>query len=175
MPRRVVVLDTNQIQSDWLLRGLAARVLRFMSFHNYLKVVVPPVVVEELVANHAHGKSKADRELKALNRERSRAGLPLLRDDAVAVDYRAFFAQFVDDSVSWEVADWPRVSHAEIVEWSLSGRAPFDGSDRGYRDALIWATVRDLAAAGHEVAFATRDRDFEGGRRGEQAVMPSGS
>jgi hypothetical protein len=174
MPETVVVLDTNQVQSDWLLKGLAVRVLRFLSWHDYLKVVIPPVVVEELVANHERGKVAAERNLQALNRDRSRAGLPLVRAAEDPVEYRTFLDNFLADTVSWEIAGWPSVSHAEIVGWSLLQRAPFDEKDRGYRDSLIWTTVKELAAAGHAVAFATRDRDFDNGTPGELATHLAG-
>lgn len=166
----VVVLDTNILQSDWMMQGLAMRVLRFMSMHDYLTVVIPAVVVEEIVANHERNKLAAVSTLKRMNSERRRDGLPVLQSVQEPVDYRAFLVEFLDEAVSgWGVADWPSVSHADLTRSSLAGGAPFDTTDRGYRDALVWETARELAAQGSHVILASNDRDFADGRTGRLA------
>lgn len=53
---------------------------------------------------------------------------------------------------------------------------PFDQTDKGYRDALIWATVLDVArsaAAGTEVVFVTQDKDYRGTGEHAEALHPS--
>lgn len=167
----VVVLDTNVLQADWMMRGLAIRVLRFMSWHNYLTVVIPTVVLEEIVSNHDRQKRAAQTALAKLNRERHRDGLPVVREVADPVDYRTYINEFMDEVVSsWELAPYPAVQHEEIVKHSLSGSPPFDATDRGYRDFLVWETVRELAAQGRHVVFASNDGDFNNGTSGQLAA-----
>lgn len=166
----VVVLDTNLLQSDWMMQGLAMRVLRFMSWHDYLTVVIPAVVVEEIVANHERNKRAAVSTLKRMNIERRRDGLPVVQSVQEPVDYRAFLGEFLSEAVSgWSVADWPSISHADMTGWSLAGEPPFDATDRGYRDALVWETARELAEQGGRVILASNDHDFAEGRSGRLA------
>lgn len=53
------------------------------------------------------------------------------------------------------------------MDWSLSEHPPFDATDKGYRDALIWATVCEVAesaSVGSTTVFITEDRDFRDGK-----------
>ncbi|KLN73004.1 hypothetical protein ABM90_04000 [Rhodococcus erythropolis] len=59
----------------------------------------------------------------------------------------------------------PAADHDVLVEWSLSEHPPFDETDKGYRDALIWESVKVVAAgspANSEIVFVTNDKDFCG-------------
>ena len=61
------------------------------------------------------------------------------------------------------VAPFPAFSHETLVSWSLDSHRPFDSTDKGYRDALIWRTVCDVAAAGQAgttTIFVTEDGDY---------------
>lgn len=61
------------------------------------------------------------------------------------------------------VAAIPRAAHEILVSWSIDSHPPFDSTDKGYRDALIWHTVRDVAAAhaeGSTILFVTADGDY---------------
>jgi len=63
------------------------------------------------------------------------------------------------------------LDHDTLVNWSLWEHPPFDSTDKGYRDALIWATVRDVAAEaepGRAVLFITNDNDCCDGK---QAIL----
>jgi hypothetical protein len=54
------------------------------------------------------------------------------------------------------------LDHDTLVNWSLWAHPPFDSTDKGYRDALIWATVREVAAEaklGCAIVFVTNDND----------------
>ncbi len=55
----------------------------------------------------------------------------------------------------------PAVTHEAVLERALSGRRPFDQDGRtGYRDALIWHTVLELAQTTTNVVLVSNDGDF---------------
>jgi PIN domain len=57
--------------------------------------------------------------------------------------------------------DLPDVAHRDLVERALARRAPFDDRGQaGYRDALIWHNLLEIAASGQMVIFVTNDGDF---------------
>jgi hypothetical protein len=56
------------------------------------------------------------------------------------------------------MAPIPDVSHAEVARRSLDQRRPFDGTDRGYRDTLLWHTALDLLREGNSVVLVSNDK-----------------
>jgi len=60
---------------------------------------------------------------------------------------------------------YPKTPHDKIVERALQRRKPFKHNGSGYRDLLIWESVRSQAFGGHErIAFATANTaDFASG------------
>jgi len=61
-------------------------------------------------------------------------------------------------SCGGRIAPVPNVSHVELVRRSLDHRRPFDGSDRGYRDALLWHTALELLRERHSVVLVSNDK-----------------
>lgn len=139
-------------------------------------VVIPEVVLREHAAHEAREisaarKAAAKAERTVINRA-ARAGLtspipepilskaPIPDAAAVLVKMRGRL-----DDAQVVVAAMPDVSHAELVEWSLQQHPPFDTTDKGYRDALVWWTIHDLAARDHAdtYVFLTNDKDFRDG------------
>jgi hypothetical protein len=53
----------------------------------------------------------------------------------------------------------PNTSHDVLVGRDLARRKPFSQTGKGYRDALIWEGVLELAAAGHDIAIITTNKD----------------
>ena len=42
-----------------------------------------------------------------------------------------------------KILPYPKVAHTEVVRKELYGRKPFSSSQKGYRDSLIWETVKE--------------------------------
>jgi hypothetical protein len=160
MPRLAVVLDTNQLQRDWHFVGLVSRLLRFMTWHQMLSVHIPAPVVEELSANHTRQLAQAERDLAKLNHQRKQLGLDPARTSGQPMGFRDRLAELLEESTGISIAPWPRVDHADLVARAVERRPPFDQKGGGYRDALIWATVVDLATKGHDVVLASQDSAF---------------
>ncbi|GAB2681983.1 hypothetical protein GCM10027088_72920 [Nocardia goodfellowii] len=64
-------------------------------------------------------------------------------------------------SMGFGTSPIPAPPHELIVEWSLRSHPPFDDTDKGYRDALIWWTFIEIAKAdrGRCVVFVSNDND----------------
>jgi hypothetical protein len=180
-PIHVLVVDTNALWSEnsekpfqhsvkWQTLLLAA------DKYPHITVVVPDVVVHELARQEAQRlKSSRSEGAKALGAARAafaRAGLSFPDTPTVAqiraapLDSRHDIAQRMRALLSGAgiaIAPIPASDHATLLAWSLDEHPPFDSTDRGYRDALIWLTVRDIAAThpdGTSVIFACADNDF---------------
>src|SRR6185312_1955409 len=155
----------------------------------HITFVVPDVVVHELARQEAQRlKSSRSQGAKALGAARAafaRAGLDFPDTPTVAeiraapLDSRHDIADRMRALLSAAgitVAPIPAIDHAALLAWSLDEHPPFDSTDKGYRDALIWVTVRDIAADqpnGTSVIFACADNDFseKGSRSSKDRVL----
>jgi predicted nucleic acid-binding protein len=163
---RIVVDSSMIVGGDWNLQQTSAQALLAACDRREIELYVPQVVLGEVFRRYEEREAK---KLEALND--ARAALRELRG-ARAVEgefegelkakpgYITHLTQTIRRA-GGQILDFPKVEHAELVERSLSRRAPFDGSgQRGYRDALIWHNVLDVARSGQAVVFATADGDF---------------
>jgi PIN domain len=177
----VLVVDTNALWSEnsekpfqhsvkWQTLLLAAEKYPHVVF------VVPDVVVHELARHEAQRlKSSRSEGAKALGTARAaltRAGLSfpdlptVTQIRAVPLENRHHIAHRMRTLLAGAgitVAPIPAIDHAALLAWSLDEHPPFDSTDKGYRDALIWLTVRAIAAAqpdGTSIIFACTDNDF---------------
>ena len=160
----LVVLDTNELQRDWMCVGLRFQLLRHRPFYPPIQVCVPATVIEELVANHAREVEEARASAASTERKLDRLGV--IRTPISTVedfDYRAYLLQRFDEVLGIDVLEWPEVSHAELVARAVNRKPPFDGRGGGYRDSLLWADVVKLASAGNQIALVSQDRVFADG------------
>ena len=177
----VLVVDTNALWSEnsekpfqhsvkWQTLLLAADKYPHITF------AVPDVVLHELARQEAQrlktSRSEGAKALGAARAAFARAGLsfpdtptvaeiraaPLESRHDIAARLRALLS-----GAGIAIAPIPASDHATLLAWSLDEHPPFDSTDKGYRDALIWLTVRDIAAGhpdGTSVIFACADNDF---------------
>jgi hypothetical protein len=71
-----------------------------------------------------------------------------------------------------EIHAVPNVDHADLVRRSLERRPPFDSSDKGYRDALLWHIVLDLVRQGSDVVLASNDARAFSADKGGTGLHP---
>jgi predicted nucleic acid-binding protein len=168
-----VVLDSSVIvEGDWNLAQNAAQALLGACGRGVVELFVPQVVVNEVISAY---QEREEGRLEKLNRARadlrkmrgSRADSGDLEGDLSAKPgYITHLTQTIK-AAGGEILDFPDVGHRELVERALQRHPPFDSSgQRGYRDALIWHNVLDVARSGNMVVFVTNDSDFretEGG------------
>lgn len=162
-----VVLDTTSIQGDYFLER-PTTVEFLQGLHKIpAKLLVPEVVVDEMVRHYRRDLESALRALTDGRQQitRLRAATvppgPSLSVAQRADKYREALLARIAES-GGEVLPYPKIAHKELVARDLEGRKPFDQNGRGYRDTLIWESVRSKTWGGHErvVFVSNNSTDF---------------
>jgi len=144
-----VVVDTNALLRDYLL--VEANMQTFLQGCQrcHVSICVPEIVVDELCANYE----------KEINRQKSvfhTAGRKLLtmgvKVDATDFDvkkeaqsYRKHVYQMFE-YYDVTVAPYPSLSPKALVDASYSGKKPFKDSGEGFKDFIIFETLKAVAA-----------------------------
>lgn len=148
----IVVVDTTVTFDDLLLRRLNWMQLLALSAKGHILLVVPDVVFRESVR---HWKRQADQSLRTARSEfdKLKTSLGLDAGDGPPADLAIVEAheQYLRDRLTSVGAQLPALPHAatpeKLLERDLAGRRPFAASGKGFRDALNWETILELAAA----------------------------
>ncbi|WP_276822162.1 PIN domain-containing protein [Mycolicibacterium mageritense] len=175
------MLDTNILYANGPFEKSAAwkDLLLYVSKYTHVHFVVPEVVIHERARQEAKRIKKSRGEaITALSKARTAfasAGLdfpdtptvPELR--ALVLESRQEIANRMRTTLQAagvHVGAIPPTDHQTLIDWSVDSHPPFDATDKGYRDALIWRTVREVAqsrAAGSVIIFVTDDGDYRHG------------
>ena len=163
----IVILGTSVLCQDIRLTGSGARVFLGNVKLIPATILVPEVVIDE-VTNHFREKleaaqrefAQAQRRLTALLSD-PRPTLESAPIECAASEYRQSLLKQLSDA-GGRTLPYPDIPHHKIVERDLMRRKPFKRDGSGYRDLLIWESVRRVMRGGHErIAFLTANtRDF---------------
>lgn len=135
----------------------------------YCSVAIPAVVLAEVVAHRRRALTRQRNDLKRDVRKGRRTveGLDELRalvdEDNDGLQRMAdAYGKHVLSTCGQEasVLPYPSVGHEELVDRVLAYRRPFNESERGYRDALVWYSVLEQAADGRVVVLTGNTKDF---------------
>ncbi len=161
-----VILDSTALISDFHLSTVASRGLLEGGKAGVIRLGVPELVLLEVV--HKWRQRVAEMVVKAESvvTEARRLGLESLDvtipsvDDEVA-SYDISLRQKLEEA-SVAVYAIPAVSHELLVNKAIQRKSPFAEKGTGYRDALIWETVKDILRTSDEaVTFVTANKsDF---------------
>lgn len=166
MTAMLVILDTTVLVKDRLLRTNDMQLLLTAGRRGGVRLAISDVTFREAI-NNTREQAQAvldTMDVAAKNLRRLRVSttdfVTDLTAESVAADYELFLRRELDRH-RVEVLAIPPISHEDMVERALARRKPFDKSGRGYRDALIWETIRSLTDTENEIAFvSTNHRDF---------------
>jgi hypothetical protein len=152
----VAIIDTTATQPSPQLAGAIWDQLEAVSSKGVVEVFFPEVVVQETVRHYQRSSRKRISEaIRAL-----RDSLAVLGDliDWPPLDVRSLReqatvrAELFDSEIrrmiekrGWRIRPLPRTAHADLLAWTIADRLPFRETGEGYRDALIWCTVLELA------------------------------
>lgn len=167
-----VVLDTSAVFSDLLFARPNSQVLLGHIGPASYRIALPSAVVLE------HEKKLREQIEEELVRLTSAARN--LDDRGVQVKFPAIDAKAEAKRVHGEVMDnlekigvefppTPTVGHDEFAQRSVNELKPWGKKSAGYRDALIWETVKEFAKNGPVLLVSQNPRDFCAD--GETAVL----
>ena len=130
-------------------------------------------VLEEVVAKFERDFDEDTREIRRRLRNLSwRLGRGLSspingldKENEIALFRRRLEARF--SASNRQILEYPDISHEELVRRAAGRVRPFNQEGAGYRDALIWEGVLNLAeSVDSQVVLISGDNDFRN-RRGE--------
>jgi len=172
MPKYWIVPDSNTLYPDLLLTGSVSAKLRDWSDVIDATVVIPTVVKDEMVGKYTREVMEKARSASAI-RERLATFAVDLSDEweenvakacSTAVAAYDALLRFKIGKVGWRIASYPKVTHETLTKAATARKKPFAENGGGYRDALIWHTVLEVAAQDDkvQVLFVSNDGDFTG-------------
>lgn len=149
----IVTLDANIICQDYHMSGIAFRL-----FFDGLDVIparlrVSEVVVDEVVNRYSEDLIEAVQNIEKASAILNRiSGTEIIKSPQMDFvkeknKYRDFLTKRIAD-VGGEVIPYPEITHKEVVARDLSRKKPFNRDGKGYRDFLIWKSVKGLAFIG---------------------------
>lgn len=167
----VVILDTNALYGRKPFTQANSALLLALSEFGHVRLVVPEVVllelsrqwVEEVQANSAAARTG----VKKLNEALVDVEVGLVALDLPGPDRSVYYdyAEKLFHAKRAEVPPPPEVSVRDLLAKEIEVRKPFSRQGTGFRDALIWETVREvcdgLEDPGTQVVFVTNNhKDF---------------
>lgn len=175
LPKRLIIItDSTELHNAYALKDARWSKLSAEIRSDRVEWLVPEVVVQETVRHHneAHEAAvkktipslrKTERALEQLGLSVGLNAEELVRNSRIEHDYENQLRARIDE-IGGRIAPLPSIEHGELLSWDLSQRKPFGQSGKGYRDALIWASVleraRDAAAHEHLIFVSNNSRDF---------------
>lgn len=154
----VVILDSNALHGRKPLSRADVLELLELSRSGYIRLVVPDVVLHEISRQWAERLDKSATDLKiALKAVNSAlADVDFVEHELVVTSHdRSIFYDFARGHLlarRVEVPTVPEISVSDLLVKDLDVRKPFGRDGKGFRDALIWETVRALCGAQGDAA-----------------------
>lgn len=146
----VVILDTNALYGRKPLSQAYSVRLLALAESGHVRLIVPEVVLLELSRQwHEEAQEKSTEALtavKKLNESLVEFDLGQVEIDTPTPGRTAFYAHAENlfRSKRVEIPPPPEVSIRDLLSKEIDVRKPFDRQGTGFRDALIWETVREL-------------------------------
>ncbi len=162
-----VTIDTNIIVQDFWFDSPHSRV-----FIDSLGIIpatlhIPEIVIDEAVNKYYEFLTENINSHKQINQElfrllKKEIESPIHVDVTKAAD---FYREYLDTKfkdLKTEILGYPKMEHKSVVKKILERRRPFKKGDSGYRDFLIWETIKHLELWGtEEIVFITNNtKDF---------------
>lgn len=162
-----VVLDTTVFENGFNARSAEVQLLRSFLIRTVSELCIPGIVYEEALNRARKRIATANSAIDALHRlTGGKEGFQRVNpDDALGSYAESLKALLLD--LAARTLPYPVVGHKELVRRALVPAKPFVESGRGYRDALTWYSLLELARSEtEEVVFISSNSDdfCEGGK-----------
>lgn len=144
-----VIIDTNIIHRDYHLQGKRILTLTDVAARLGYEVLIPEVVIDEIESQFCEEITEA---VKLYNNSLTKIvelslskGKDSLSENFCKTQCRGFRKKYEDSLAAMKIRilPYPKVPHKNLVAKELHQRKPFRDSKKGYRDALIWETVKE--------------------------------
>jgi PIN domain len=176
---RRIVLDTNVLRKDPFFSSYTYRLLMQEGREGRVRVFVPEVVFDEAVNLYGEAVAEQRRQIvQAVERlDRIRVSAPVeIGEDFVASAMGAYKKHLTAmiQAMDAEVVPYPDVKHEAVVRRALDRQRPFSPDGRvGYRDVLVWETVKALAREHGPLILITEDHAAFVERKDGNRLLPS--
>lgn len=141
-----IIIDTNVIHLDYKLTSTNITALVSTSDRLSHRIYIPDVVIDEIVKQYKEEiKLYADdynRAVSKLQKRKVAEEIHKLDSDVMTKDYEDSLRNRINE-LGIVILSYPTTCHKEMVSRELSKRKPFLDGKKGYRDALIWETVKE--------------------------------
>lgn len=164
----IFVIDTSELHDQKRLEGNLLRLFLLAKNLTKHRVCIPAVVLAEYQRHSREAMEKSaaviEKELKVLARYWDKLDTKLPPIDSEFQKWRTWIDERLRVA-GIEVIPYPTTTHQSLADRDLARRKPFKPSGEGYRDALIWESVLDLAARStDDIVFITSNgSDFAEG------------
>lgn len=163
-----IIPDTNLIQGGgaFFFENNLWPVILAAIRNGLAELLVPEVVVRELTTHYSEEVKRAQQDLRKVHRSLGR-----LRVDVDAGQLQQALEEITSDYEQWlrshvtlhgRILPLPTVSHDRLLTDTLKGRKPLSRGDGGYRDALIWHSLLEVAreSSGEIILLSENTKDF---------------
>lgn len=163
-----IILDSNIIIQDFRLKGADA--ILFLNNYNYAvknsKCFISRVTYLEVLNNFEKQLkqkiTKIESQLNSIKRQTD--NLPFdFNENYVQTELKNYKEYFNGKLKEFKISiiPLPAVSHQKILNHILNEKPPFNGSDSGYKDFLIFHTIlENVIKYNTDVVFISNDNDF---------------
>jgi len=154
-----VVLDSNIIVADFWMDSPGFKILLENAKTDNVELIIPKVVVDEVKNKFRQriNKSQSDINAEAAKLDkitRSAFGITVSKDllEKSLKKYERYLKKtFRENNIT--VAPYPAVPHEYLAQKAMLKLKPFNENEKGYRDSLIWETIKTfLSKVDTEVA-----------------------
>ena len=146
-----IVLDTNIIFSDYRLTGAKIRNLCESVKSTGDFVFIPQVVIDEATNQYKEilqkCKSKIDANISGYKRlTNTEIENTLIPDELIKEEFENYLKISKEqiEKLGIKIIPYPSVSHKELVKRDLARKKPFTTEGKGYKDALIWESIKSI-------------------------------
>jgi hypothetical protein len=157
-----LVLDANILIQSPRLDSASWRALRRAGEHGEVELYVPEICVVEAIAWWERAWIDKSAELEKVVSGLRRLGAridPRQSPEALTPESQEDYLRSRLEQAG-TVLPWPDVAHEQLVRRAVNRRRPFNEQGSGYRDALIWEQVCQLATIGPVIFVTANSRDF---------------
>jgi hypothetical protein len=155
----ILVLDANAVVPNPELQGSTWRDITTAIRDGALTVIVPRIVAAEITARVQ--KNRRDQRPKSDVHRAPQSVQDAMQEAVDEVERWAaqYDAPIYLDAEGIVIRDTPTVAHDEVALRAINRGRPFNENGGGYRDALHWYTVLDIALEhpDEEIVFVSKD------------------